>query len=99
MPRHHRTGTARTGREGREAKGVSVDELASEALLREGEATLRASSLGAEMISGHCQRLVERAVTREAERLVQMERRVVVGADVEADRLDAGELAQHGARD
>ena len=51
-----------------------------------------------DLISGHRQRLVELAVTREAERLVQMQRGVVVGADVEADRLDAGELAQHGAR-
>ena len=51
------------------------------------------------VISGHRQRLVELAVAREAERLVEMQRRVVVGADVEADRLDAGELAEHRARD
>ena len=42
---------------------------------------------------------MERAVTRETERLVEMNRRVVVCADVEADRLDAGELAEHCARD
>src|SRR6185436_10598089 len=43
------------------------------------------------------QRLVEFAVTREAERLVQMQCRVVVGADVEANRVDASELAEHRA--
>ena len=46
----------------------------------------------------YCQRLVKLAVPREAERLVEMERGVVVGADVEAYRLDAGEVAKHGAR-
>src|SRR5687767_10866556 len=50
-------------------------------------------------MSGSSNPLVELAVTREAERLVEIQRRVIVGTDVETDRLDAGELSEHRARD